>query len=98
MISEKDWIWNKMYSLDIKPELLKKLEKLSKKNRKQSEIILKKADEIFENPHRYKNLRSPLQHWKRVHIDKHFVLAFSIDEENKIVILEDYDHHDKIYK
>ena len=36
--------------------------------------------------------------WKRVHIDKHFVLIFSVDEENKIVALEDYDHHDKIYK
>jgi len=87
-----------MYSLDIKPELLKKLEKLTKKNRKQSEIIMKKADGIVENPHRYKNLKKPLQQWKRVHIDKHFVLAFSIDEKNETVILEDYDHHDKIYK
>ncbi|CEG14034.1 hypothetical protein MSIBF_A930006 [groundwater metagenome] len=26
MISEKDCIWNKMYSLEIKPELLQKLE------------------------------------------------------------------------
>ena len=36
-----------MYSLDIRPDLMKKLEKLSKKNRKQVEIILKKADEIL---------------------------------------------------
>ena len=86
-----------MYSLDIKPELMKKLEKLSKKNKKQVEIILKKADEIVINPHRYKNLRLPLNRWKRIHIDKHFVLTFSIDEETKTVILEDYDHHDVIY-
>ena len=87
-----------MYSLDIRPELLKKLTKLRKKNRKQAEIIMKKADEIVLNPHRYKNLQASLNHWKRVHIDKHFVLAFSINEENKEVILEDYDHHDNIYR
>ena len=87
-----------MYSLKIDEELLKKLDKLSKKNKKQVEIILKKAEEIVKDPHRYKNLRAPLNMWKRVHIDKHFVLTFSIDESNKIVTLEDYDHHDKIYK
>ncbi len=87
-----------MYSLKIKPDLEKILKKLSKKNRKQVEIILKKIDEILANPHRYKNLRAPLNDWKRVHVDKHFVLIFSIDEESKSVTLEDYDHHDNIYK
>lgn len=87
-----------MYSLKIDEELLKKLEKLSKKNKKQLEIITKKSKEIIKNPYRYKNLRAPLSQWKRVHIDKHFVLLFSIDEEKKAVILEDYDHHDNIYK
>ena len=86
-----------MYVLDIRPELLRKLEKLSKKNKKQAEIILKKADEIVENPNRYKNLRIPLNKWKRAHIDKHFVLIFSVDKKSKTVLLEDYDHHDNIY-
>jgi mRNA-degrading endonuclease RelE of RelBE toxin-antitoxin system len=36
--------------------------------------------------------------WKRVHIDKHFVLVFFVDENNKTVTLEDFDHHDNIYK
>lgn len=86
-----------MYSLNIDEELLKKFEKLSKKNKKQIEIILKKVEEILKNPHRYKNLRAPLNSWKRVHIDKHFVLTYSINEENKLVTLEDYDHHNNIY-
>lgn len=86
-----------MYSLKIDESLLKKLDKLSKKNKKQVEIILKKADSIVKDPHRYKNLRAPLNAWKRVHVDKHFVLTFSIDEKNKTVTLEDYDHHDNIY-
>ena len=87
-----------MYSLLIRPELDKKLSKLIKKNRKQYEIIMKKAGEIILNPQHYKNLRAPLQHWKEVHIDKHFVLTFSVDENTKTVTLEDYDHHDKIFK
>ena len=87
-----------MYSIDIRPSLSKKLVKLSKKNPKQAEIIAKKTEEIVLNPHRYKNLRLPLQHWKRVHIGKHFVLTFSIDENSKTVLLEDFDHHDNIYK
>jgi len=85
------------YFLKIKPSLEKKLKKLAKKNPKQVQIILKKVDEIVTDPHRYKNLRSPMEDWKRVHIDKHFVLCYSIDEEEKTVTLEDYDHHDKIY-
>ena len=87
-----------MYKFDTRPYLDKIFLKLAKKNPKQLEIIYKKVEEIIKNPHRYKNLRAPLNNWKRVHIDKHFVLAFSIDKNSKTVILEDYDHHNKIYK
>ena len=87
-----------MYSLEIQPSLDKKLSKLAKKNRKQYEIIIKKTQEILLNPQHYKNLRAPLQHLKRVHIDSSFVLTFSVNENAKSVTLEDYDHHDKIYK
>ena len=87
-----------MYEVIVKPKLDKKLDKLSKKNPKQLKIIDKKVEEILEDPHRYKNLRAPMNKFKRVHVDNHFVLIFSIDEENKLVILENYDHHDKIYE
>ena len=86
-----------MYNLIIEEELDNKFEKLAKKNKKQLEIISTKVAEILENPHRYKNLRAPMNHLKRVHIDKHFVLIFSIDEKSKTVTLIDYDHHDNIY-
>jgi len=86
-----------MYSLSIRPELDKKLAKFHQKNRKQFDIIMKKAEEIIQNPDHYKNLRAPLQHWKRVHIDKHFVLTFSVNKETKTITLEDLDHHDNIY-
>ena len=87
-----------MYKVDPRPHLDKLFLKLEKKNPKQMKIIDKKVEEIVKNPHRYKNLRAPLNCWKGVHIDKHFVLTFSINEETKTVILEDYDHHDNIYK
>ncbi len=86
-----------MYTLYTRPCLDKIFRQLEKKNPKQLEIIFKKVEELVLDPHRYKNLRWPLNHWKRVHIDKHFVLTFSIDEKTKTITLEDYDHHDKIY-
>ena len=87
-----------MYSLVIKLELEKKLAKLFKKNRKQYEMIMKKAQEIIQNPQHYKNLRAPLHFLKEVHIDKHFVLTFSVDENTKTVTLEDFNHHTEIFK
>lgn len=62
------------------------------------DIILKKAEEIVENPHRYKHLQAPLNNLKRIHIDKHFVLIFSVNEESKTVTLENYAYHDDVYK
>jgi len=86
-----------MYVLAIKPDVDRVLNKLAKKNKKQYEIVLKKVEEVLQNPQHYKNLRAPLQDWKRVHIDKSFVLLFSVDENTKIVTLEDFDHHDRIF-
>ncbi len=59
---------------------------------------MKKVAEIVTNPQHYKNLRSPLNHLKRVHVDSNFVLTFSVDELTKKITLEDYDHHDNIYE
>lgn len=87
-----------MYSYELRKSVEKIFLKLAKKNQKQLDIIEKKIYEIVENPHHYKNLRKPLQHLKRVHIDKSFILAFSVDEKEKKVIIEDYNHHDNIYK
>ena len=88
----------KMYETEYSDHIIKVFKKLRKKNPKQMRIIAKKIDEIILNPHRYKNLKNPLQHCKRVHIDDSFVLVYSVDEKNKIVKIKDYDHHDNIYK
>lgn len=87
-----------MYKLIVRKSVETIFLKLIKKNPKQMEIVDKKIKEIRQNPQHYKNLRKPLQHLKRVHIDKSFVMVFSIDESKKRVVIEDYDHHDNIYK
>ena len=90
-----------MFDFNLTDELRLKIRKLLKKDKKKVEIISKKIKEIISNDKdsikRYKNLKYDLRDFKRVHIDKHFVLVFSVDEESKTVILEDYDHHDNIY-
>ena len=86
-----------MYSYELGISVEKIFHKLSKKNPKQLLIIEKKINEIIQNPYHYKNLKAPLNHLRRVHIDKSFVLVFSIDEQRNVEIIEDYQHHDKIY-
>ena len=87
-----------MYDYKLRKSVETIFFKLAKKNPMQLEIIHKKIEEIRQNPHHYKNLHNPLQHLKRVHISKSFVMLYSIDEQTKTIIIEDYDHHDNIYR
>ncbi len=86
-----------MYSLEVRESVDRIFSKLAKKNPNQMRIIGKKVTQIRENPYHFKPLRKTLQHLRRVHIDKSFVLIYSVDEDNKTVIIEDYEHHDKVY-
>lgn len=87
-----------MYKIEIIPDLESTLNKLEKKNNHTYQIILKKIVEISEKPNRYKNLRNPLNHLKRIHINKNFVLTFQVNEHKKIVKFIEFNHHDNIYK
>jgi YafQ family addiction module toxin component len=87
----------KKYKPGIESTLKKKLAKLFKKDRKRYEIVMKKIEEILQNPHHYKPLTHDMKHLYRVHIDSSFVLVFSIQENKGIVLFVDIDHHDKIY-
>ena len=87
-----------MYKLAIKENLDKKFKKLKKKDREMLLLIDRKVQEILDNPHRFKPLRKPLQNKRRVHIGGSFVLIYEVNEDEKIVTLLDFDHHDNIYK
>lgn len=76
--------------------LEKKLEKLVKRDPIFYQRIMKKLSEIAENPHTYKQLKHLMKGDYRVHVG-HFVIIYSIDEENKIINLKDIEHHDKVY-
>lgn len=82
---------------EIKPNLKKVLNKISKKDSLMHERILKKIQEIINSdPEHYKNLRHDLKEFKRVQFGS-FILVFKfVKSENKIYF-EDFDHHDKIY-
>lgn len=85
------------YSPRYAEQLLKKFNKLAKKNKKQLVAINKKIKEILASPYHFKPLRGDLKGSKRVHFG-HFVLTYEIDEDSKEVRFLDYDHHDKIYE
>ncbi len=86
-----------MYSLEVRESVDRIFSKLAKRDLKKMRIIEKKIKQICEKPLHLKPLRAPMQHLRRVHVDKSFVLTYSVNEKNKVVIIEDYDHYDKIY-
>ena len=87
-----------MYRLAVKESLDRKFKKLKKKDREMLVLIDRKVQVILDNPYRFKTLRKPLQNKRRVHVGGSFVLIYEINEEEKIVTLLDFDHHDNIYK
>ncbi len=87
---------NQTFSLEIKPELAKKLKKLQKKNPLLFARVRKKIFEIIENPTHYKPLKYGMKNIRRVHFDP-FVLIFTLNEDEQLVEFWDFDHHDKIY-
>jgi YafQ family addiction module toxin component len=84
----------------IEEKLEKSLSKLWAKDRHRYDIIMKKIQEILtcNDVDHYKNLKAPLQHLKRVHVNTQFVLVFKYNRENDTVIFYDVDHHDSMYR
>jgi len=87
-----------MYNYEIKPELQKILNKLFKKDKKTYEIVMKKIEEIIQNPQHYKPLKYDLAGERRVHIMKSFVLKYEIDKARKTIVFLFFGHHDEAYK
>ena len=89
-----------MHKFSIEEGLKKTLAKLYKKDRVTYEILFKKIEEIIKSTdiQHYRNLRSPLQNFKRMHIRGPFILTFKYIESEDKIVLYDFDHHDYIYK
>jgi len=91
-----------MFDFDISDELKIVIKKLNRKDRERSLILAKKIKEIINNDietiSRYKNLRYDLKDYKRVHIDKSFVLLFRVFKDRNFILFDRLKHHDDIYK
>ncbi len=91
-----------MFDFDLSDELKLILRKLSKRDPKKVEIINKRIKEIIncdvQSIGHYKNLRHDMKQLKRVHIDSHFVLTFSVHKEQNFILFVDFDHHDEAYE
>lgn len=79
--------------------LIKILYKLSSKDPALYTAIRNKVEEIKNNEYleHYKNLKKPLQEYKRVHITEQFVLLFRVDKQNNKLIFRYFEHRDNIY-
>ncbi len=88
-----------MYTFDVSEHLEKKLNKLSKKDNQFYTQVLKKIEDVIhsETIEHYKNLRYNMKDSKRVHIGP-FVLIFQVKKEENLILFDDLDHHDSIYK
>jgi YafQ family addiction module toxin component len=83
-----------VYILDISEKANKKFKKL---NKKQLKAIYAKIKKILKNPEHFKPLRGDMHGARRTHLNSSFVLVYETDEQNSIVRIIDYNHHDKIY-
>jgi addiction module RelE/StbE family toxin len=85
------------YQLEVSAQLKRIFEKIKRKDPVQADILKRKINEIIENPRIGKPLTANMAGQWRVHI-RNFVLTYEILEQENLVRLLDYDHHDKIYE
>ena len=88
-----------MREFSIEVSLNKNLSKIFKKDRSMYDTIMKKIEKILtcDDINHYKNLKKPLQDFKRVHIKSSFVLTFKHIESGDKVVFYNFGHHDDIY-
>lgn len=90
------------FKYDTSDELEELLGKLFKKDRKRYEATMKKMEEVASRDSGtiefYKNLRYDQKEYKRVHIDKSFVLLFKVFKKENFILFDRLDHHDNVYK
>ncbi|EKQ54497.1 MAG: cytotoxic translational repressor of toxin-antitoxin stability system [Methanobacterium sp. Maddingley MBC34] len=91
-----------MYKIAFDPSFQAILNRLKERDPKAYNNVIKKIRQVAinleMNPSCCKNLKAPLQKYKRVHVNKSFVIVFQVDVRNSLMIVYDYDHHKRIYK
>ena len=89
-----------MFTYDITDVLRKKLKKLGKKDRVLAQTFYRKLQEVIKRDEKtinsYKNLKSPMNDFKRIHLTDNYILLFKV--ENKHIVFVDIKHWDQVYK
>lgn len=87
------------FRIIISDDLRKTLVILKRKDKTMLEMVEKKIVQIASldpvSIQHFKNLRSPLSDFKRVHLGS-YVLLFRVQANN--IIFDSFEHHDKIYQ
>ena len=85
-----------MHTVVSNPDVEATFQKMGKKDITRFEQLVKKLEELAENPEMGKPLRCPLQGLRRLHIGLR-VLLYNVDKKMNQIILVDYAHHDDVY-
>jgi len=88
------------FKYNVSDKLKEKLKNFLKKDKRLLVQLHKKIEEVIardsETIDFYKNLRTPMEEYKRVQVG-HFVLIFHVDKKLNEILFQDFDHHDNIY-
>lgn len=91
-----------MFSFDITNILRRKLEKIGKKDKVLAQNCYKKIKEIIsrnkETINTYKNLKSHLNEYKRIHLTDNYILLFAVDLNKEHIVFVDIKHWDNAYE
>ena len=88
-----------MFTYDITDVLRKKLKKLGKKDRVLAQTFYKKLQEVIKRDEKtinsYKNLKSPMNDFKRIHLTDNYILLFKVEKKHIVVV--DIKHWAHVY-
>ncbi len=88
-----------MFSYDISDILRKKLKKIAKKDKFLALNFYKKVQEVITRNSKsikmYKNLKSPMNEYKRIHLTDNYILLFLV--KNNHIVFIDIKHWDHVY-
>ena len=91
-----------MFKFFIEKDLQKKLRKLSKRDKSLHQNFSKKIEEIIMRDeitiHFYKNLKTPMNEYKRIHLTNKHILLFRVNFEKNLIIFVDIKHRDESYE
>jgi mRNA-degrading endonuclease RelE of RelBE toxin-antitoxin system len=89
-----------MFNYAISDELMDILEKIKVKDKNTFLAVINKIEKIVNNTdtNHYKNLKHDLSNYKRVHINKSFVLLFNVNIEQNFILFDKLKHHDDAYR